>query len=128
MTIEILYFPDCPNYLLALEHVQRAVQEEHVSAKIKHVQVSDAAAALRFLGSPTILINGIDIEPAARSGGAAGMCCRTYRGRSGPEGVPSVGLIREAIRELATTERIAVTKSNRQNGRATIVASTAALA
>jgi hypothetical protein len=102
MTIEILHFPDCPNYLPAVERVQRAVQEENISAEIKHVQVSDADTAPGFLGSPTIRINGIDIEPAARSGGETGMCCcRTYRGGTGPEGAPTVTLIREAIRELA---------------------------
>ena len=108
MTIEILHFPDCPNYRLAVERVQRALQEEHFgSAEIKHVQVLDAAtaAATRFLGSPTIRINGIDVEPSARSGRTAGMCCRTYRG-GGPDGAPSVALIRDAIRELANPEEM----------------------
>ena len=102
MTIEILYFPDCPNYLPAVEHVQEALREEHTSAAIKYVQVLDAAkaAATGFLGSPTVRINGIDIEPSARSGGHTGMCCRTYCGGSGRDGAPSVALIREAIREL----------------------------
>ena len=102
MTIEILYFPDCPNYLPAVEHLQKALREEHALAEIKHVQVLDAATAVatRFLGSPTIRINGIDVEPTARSGVATGMCCRTYSGTSGPEGGPSVALIRDAIREL----------------------------
>lgn len=101
MIIEILYFPECPNYLPAVEHVHKALEQEHAFAEIKHLQVLDAAtaAATRFLGSPTIRINGIDVEPSARSDGAAGMCCRTYRGES-PKGAPSVALIREAIREV----------------------------
>ena len=103
MTIEIMYFPECPNYLPAVERVQKALQEENVSAEIMHVQVMDAAKATEtgFLGSPTVRINGFDVEPSARSGGAAGMCCRTYRGRGSPEGAPSVALIRDAIRELS---------------------------
>jgi hypothetical protein len=107
MIIEILYFPDCPNYLPAVEHLQKALQEEHAFAQIKHVQVLDAAtaAATRFLGSPTIRINGTDVEPLARSGGAAGMCCRTYRGASGPKGAPSVALIQDAIRELTNPRK-----------------------
>jgi hypothetical protein len=102
VTIEILYFPDCPNYLPAVEHVQKALQEELVSAEIKHVAVLDAATATatRFLGSPSVRINGVDVEPSARSGGAPGMCCRTYRAGSGPEGAPSIELIRAAIREI----------------------------
>ena len=106
MTIEILYFSDCPNYLQAVEHVQTALQKEHVSAEIKHVTVLDAATAIatRFLGSPSVRINGIDVEPSARSGGVPGVCCRTYRAANGPEGSPSIGLIRAAIRELAKSE------------------------
>ena len=103
MTIEILYFPDCPNYPPAVEHVQRALQEEHVSAKITHLAVLDAAAATatRFLGSPSVRMNGVDVEPSAHSAGAPGMCCRTYRSGNRPEGAPSIELIRAAIRELA---------------------------
>ena len=106
MTIEILYFPDCPNYLPAFEHVQKALQEEHVSAEIKHVAVLNAATATatRFLGSPSVRINGVDVEPSARSGSAPGMCCRTYRAGNGPEGAPSIELIRAAIRELGRPE------------------------
>jgi hypothetical protein len=105
MTIEILYFPDCPNYLPAVEHVQKALREEHASAEIKHLLVLDAftATATGFLGSPTVRINGIDVEPSARWGGSAGMCCRTYTGGSGRAGAPSVALIRDAIREAAAS-------------------------
>jgi hypothetical protein len=107
MTIEILYFPDCPNYLPAVEHVQEALREEQTSAAIEHVQVLDAAkaAATGFLGSPTVRINGIDIEPSARSGGNTGMCCRTYVAGSRREGAPSVALIREAIRGVTEPGR-----------------------
>jgi hypothetical protein len=107
MNIEILYFPDCPDYLPAVEHVQKALRQEHVTAAIKHVEVLDAAtaAATGFLGSPTIRINGMDVEPFACTGGNAGMCCRTYRGGSSHEGAPSVALIREAIREFANPGR-----------------------
>jgi hypothetical protein len=107
MNIEILYFPDCPNYLPAVEHVQEALRQERASAAIKHVQVLDAAtaAATGFLGSPTVRINGIDVEPSARSAGNPGMCCRTYCGGKGHEGAPSVALIREAIRELTNPGR-----------------------
>src|SRR5262249_57230993 len=50
MRIEILYFPDCPNYLPAVEHLQKALQKEHMYADVKRVQVLDAATAtaIRF--------------------------------------------------------------------------------
>jgi hypothetical protein len=102
MTIEILYFADCPNYLPVVENVQHALQEEGASAEIKHVQLVDRAEATvsHFLGSPTVRINGVDVEPSAPSEGVSGLCCRTYRGGDRPEGAPSVALIRNAIRAL----------------------------
>jgi hypothetical protein len=59
--------------------------------------VADANAAreLRFLGSPTVRINGMDIEPSARSRNYYGMMCRTYDGG----GVPPEDLIRMAVSE-----------------------------
>lgn len=102
MTIEILYFAGCPNYLPAFERVREALQVERVSAQIKHIEVQDAAtaAATRFLGSPTIRINGFDIEPSARTSDAFGLCCRTYTGMSADDSAPSTELIRQAIRRL----------------------------
>ena len=102
MTIEILHFSDCPNYPLAVERVRAALQDEHVSAEIRHVPVLDAAtaAAAGFPGSPTIRINGVDVEPSARGSSASGLCCRTYRGNGSSDGAPSTELIRQAIRQL----------------------------
>ena len=107
MKIETLYSPDCPNYLRAVEHLQKALLEEHVSADVKHVQVLDAATAMtmRFLGSLEYSHHGLDVERPARSGEGLGLCCRTYPGVDGREGAPTVELIREAILELASPEK-----------------------
>jgi hypothetical protein len=49
------------------------------------------------VGSPSVRIDGLDIEPSARQRTAFGMMCRTYE--SG--GVPSEDLIRSAITTAA---------------------------
>jgi hypothetical protein len=70
ITIGILYFAARPNYLPA-EQVQEALEEEGASAKIRYVQVVDGAeeTAIHFRGSPTVHIDGVDVEPSARSDG-----------------------------------------------------------
>lgn len=85
MIIEILYFPDCPNYLPAVAQVRKALQEEHVSAEVRHVAVLDGnqAAAMGFVGSPSVRINGVDVEPTISSANTLGLCCRTYAGGNG---------------------------------------------
>jgi protein-disulfide isomerase len=65
------------------------------------VEVKDAAVAQQvgFLGSPTIRVDGQDVEPAARAASDFGMTCRTYIDRGQRTGVPPLEWIRAAVRE-----------------------------
>jgi hypothetical protein len=96
MKIDILYFEGCPNQAPAVERVREAVQQEGVSADVVQVEIKNevSAKARGFLGSPTIRIDGVDIEPSARGAMPIGMSCRCYPGK-----LPSHDLIRTAIRE-----------------------------
>ena len=58
--------------------------------------VEENAVPFKFLGSPTVRINGVDIEPSARSRTDFGMMCRRYEDGSG---VPPKDLIRAAVLE-----------------------------
>jgi hypothetical protein len=68
MKIEVLYFDGCPNHKPAVKQVQQLVREECVSAEVLEVNVSDASIAQKvgFLGSPSVRVNGLDVEPEAR--------------------------------------------------------------
>ncbi len=105
MIIEILYVPDCPHYEPAVQGIREALRQEDLTANISHIEVRDQATAeaIGFLGSPTIRINGMDVEPAARMAGEFGMCCRTYTAPGGRKGTPSIDLIRQALREACAT-------------------------
>ena len=94
--IEILYFEGCPNYEPARELVNEVVAELGTEAEIRHVQIetNEEAIAKRFLGSPSIRVNGIDIEPEARGREEFNLACRIY----GTGGVPPRELLVEAIR------------------------------
>src|SRR5579864_8647845 len=96
MKIEVLYFKDCPNYLPALERLKMVLQQEGVPAGISGIEVKDASAAkaLKFFGSPTIRVNGLDIDPDFRTVTETAYACRQY-----PGGLPSEELIRAALRE-----------------------------
>lgn len=77
------------------------MSEPGVTAEIIKVNVPDPATsqAVRFLGSPTIRVDELDIEPSARSRHDYGMTCRTYIENGRREGLPSGNLIRAAIKE-----------------------------
>lgn len=100
MKVEVLYFPGCPNHQPALERVRSVLAEEGVSAEVRQVEVADARAAeaLSFPGSPTVRIDGADVEGPAATPGAAGLICRVYRSGLRREGIPPADLIRRAIR------------------------------
>lgn len=103
MKIEILYFDECPNHGPTVERVKEALRQEHLTAELVEVNVRDHATArsLRFLGSPTVLIDGVDIQVAARLSKDFGMMCRTYADNGKRVGIPPLDLIRTAIREAS---------------------------
>jgi hypothetical protein len=99
MNVEILYFEDCPNHAPAMEMVQRVLTRERIEAQIVSLVVPDVETAekLRFLGSPSIRVNGVDIEPG-RQVDPPFFGCRTYTVQGKTVGVPPEELISEAIR------------------------------
>ena len=101
MKVEILYFSGCPNHAPAVSRVQSVLREEGVAAEMFEIEVRDAetARAVAFLGSPTIRIEGQDVECAARSAQEFGLTCRTYTADDYRAGVPPVEWIRMAVRE-----------------------------
>jgi|SRR5687768_2633417 len=80
MTIEILYFEGCPNADPAFARVREVVRAMGLEAEILEIVVEDEADALRrrFLGSPSVRVDGVDIEPAARGRTDYTMTCRLY--------------------------------------------------
>lgn len=102
MRIEVLYFEGCPNHLPTLERIHQVLREEGCDAKVREVLVPDVETAhnVRFLGSPTIRVNGVDIEPTAKERKDFGLMCRRYA-----NGIPSHELIREAVRSAQLQSR-----------------------
>ncbi len=94
MIIEILYVPGCPNYEPAVELVRKTLLAEAVQGGVRGVAINSQAEAkaLLFPGSPTIRINGNDVE--AQPGTTPSLACRLYANRSG---LPSEEMLRAAI-------------------------------
>ena len=101
MKIEILYLAGCPNHPPAVTRVSEVLRQETVSAELVEIEVRDAATAqyLEFLGSPSIRIDGLDVELDARTSRAFGFGCRTYFDDGARAGIPPAAWIRAAIQE-----------------------------
>ena len=97
MQIDILYFDGCPNHLPTTALVRDVVQSLGLDATTREVEVRDAgeAVSLRFFGSPTVQVNGLDVDPSVRSSVDYSFSCRMY-GRSG---LPPRTLVEQAVQE-----------------------------
>jgi hypothetical protein len=65
------------------------------------IGTADAAQRERFLGSPTVRINGRDVEPEAERRTDYGLKCRLYRASTGLSGQPREELLQAALRSAA---------------------------
>ena len=94
--IEILYFAGCPNFRPAVDLAERVVADLGVDARIHQVEIdsADEAVRRRFLGSPSIHVNGRDIEPGAGRRTDFAVSCRLY----GESGIPSRGHLESAVK------------------------------
>jgi hypothetical protein len=96
MKVEVLYVPNCPNHAVALDRLRELLSGEDFPKHVNEVLVKDAemAQSLEFPGSPTIRINGRDVEPQSEKTNAFGLMCRLY---SDGSGAPSQQKLRAAI-------------------------------
>src|SRR6266436_3827490 len=80
MTLEVFYVDGCPNLQRTLNRVKQVLDETGLTANVVEQRMLDAssAAAMRFLGSPTVHVNGVDVEPSARTSDQFGLTCRMY--------------------------------------------------
>ena len=103
MKIELLYFPGCPTYQEAGVLVKDTVQRLAIPAEIAVYEVTtqEDAVRLQFLGSPTIRVDGLDIDPSARESTDFGLKCRLYRSGNRLLGVPPKELLERAIKEAS---------------------------
>lgn len=84
--IEVIFWRDCPSWSEAIERVKRAIRqiEDELNRKdlfeliIKEVKTEDEAHKTGFRGSPTILVDGKDIDETHLDINPVGLTCRTY--------------------------------------------------
>lgn len=93
LKLELQYFEGCPNHKLMNENLIEAIKGFEEKVELNQVLVEDEITARRisFRGSPTLLIDGEDIEgvPIPEE---PNMACRFY-----VNGIPSSNKIRELI-------------------------------
>lgn len=88
--IEVLYFDGCPNHEGFVPHLRALLDTAGVDDPIheRAVETDVDAQAHRFLGSPTLRIDGVDVETTAAQRTDYGRQCRLYPTEDGVRGTP----------------------------------------
>lgn len=102
MKICLLYFETCPSYQPALDNLKTVLVEEGLTTPVEMVPVTspEEARRLNFLGSPTIQIDGVDLEGADAVKAGIGYGCRVYQDGQHLRGWPSKERIRSGLNQL----------------------------
>ncbi|MGD9734118.1 MAG: hypothetical protein AB7V58_00695 [Solirubrobacterales bacterium] len=81
--------------------VARAAAEGiEAEVELRRVETAKEAERERFLGSPTVRVDGADVEPGAAAREDFGLECRLYRTAAGLERVPPAERIKAALRQV----------------------------
>lgn len=97
--VELLWFEGCANHPAARQLLDEVIAELAPGTPIIDVDATDPVIAdrLRFPGSPTIRIDGRDIDPSYTDPGDYTPRCRLYRTSTGLKGLPERRWIEEAL-------------------------------
>jgi hypothetical protein len=97
--ISILAREDCDGRGMALAVVRQVLEETGVPAEVEVVDVATLSDAeeLDFVGSPTVLVDGRDVDPSRNGDLGISLEDRVYRTSRGLAGWPDAEWIREAV-------------------------------
>jgi hypothetical protein len=100
--VELLSFGGCPGAEALLPRLRQLIADADLPADVLSVRAVESwqdAERLRFLGSPTVRVNGEDVEPGADHRRDYGMKCRLYRLDGAQLHVPAEAWIRSALHQ-----------------------------
>jgi hypothetical protein len=104
MRVELLFWEGCPSHPRALAELRAAMADVALdpgTVILREVPTQADAARERFVGSPTIRIDGVDVQPPGEE--PFGLTCRVYHRRDGRiSPTPDPADVREALRAAQT--------------------------
>ncbi|HKN81371.1 MAG TPA: thioredoxin family protein [Actinomycetota bacterium] len=99
MEVRLLYFEGCPHWQTMHDRLRAALRAEGMASVepiLVPVETAEDAERLRFIGSPTMLVDGRD-PFAGGTEASFGLTCRVYQTLEGLAGSPSVEQLRSAL-------------------------------
>ena len=102
--VELLYVDGCPNHEALMSRLRELLRGVGAADQIELRRIPDDSAARRerFLGSPTVRVDGHDVEPGASDRRNFGMTCRLYATADGLRGMPLDEWVLDALARRGT--------------------------
>jgi hypothetical protein len=98
--VELLWWRECPSWERALAELRAAMEERGLdpeSIEVTEIETGEDAERETFVGSPTIRVNGEDVQPPGPEE-PLGLTCRVYRRRDGAVSpLPDPADLRDAL-------------------------------
>jgi hypothetical protein len=105
--VELLFWAGCPSHPRALADLRAALAAEGLdpdAIAVRKITTEAEAAREGFVGSPTIRIDGVDVQDPGEE--PPGLTCRIFRRRDGRMlPTPDPQDVRDAIRTANSIER-----------------------
>ena len=100
MKVELLHVRDCPNHLSTLQIVKDVLRESGLPLDVIEIEIASGSQAenYAFPGSPTVRVDGSDVEPGLSGLTSSGVSCRSYVVNGKRQGMPDCDWIVKAIR------------------------------
>jgi hypothetical protein len=111
MTVELLFWDGCPSHPQALAELRAAMTDvglDPSAVAVREIRTEAEATQERFVGSPTIRIDGVDVQPPGEDSAGEepfGLTCRVYHRREGRVSpTPDPADVRDALRAAGTAQ------------------------
>jgi hypothetical protein len=104
MRVELLFWAGCPSHERALQELRAVLAEEALDpleVVVREIDTESDASAERFIGSPTVRVDGVEVQPAPNE--PVALTCRVYTRRDGRiSPTPDPEDIRDLVRRAHT--------------------------
>jgi len=98
--VEFIFWRDCPSHAQSLARLEKVMSEAGIATVIDKIEVvtEQDAERLRFPGSPTIRVDGVDVDQEGAALMEIALTCRLYRLVDGrPSPLPSEEMLRRVL-------------------------------
>jgi hypothetical protein len=106
--VELYWWEGCPSTEAAVQELREALSElglDQVEVQMRQISSDEDAREAGFTGSPTVLVDGVDVAP--QPGEPVGLTCRVYRRRGGSiSPTPDPLDVRDALRRAMAAEPV----------------------